>query len=116
MLRDICLAVSFGERIGVVGRSGSGKSSLVMALLGFLTVRSGCVRLAKGEDVEYLKQTSRTSAWRRRVCVLLQESAICVSATLREHVDPFQEHSDTEILQALEKVFGGGGGGGGGDK
>lgn len=54
VLKDISLHVKHGERIGVVGRTGAGKSSLTLALFGFLHPRAGSIRI-DGVDVSKVR-------------------------------------------------------------
>jgi len=56
VLDGVSLSVEPGERIGVVGRNGGGKSTLLRALAGALKPDGGDVNLQKGRRVGYLKQ------------------------------------------------------------
>ncbi|MEM7623768.1 MAG: ATP-binding cassette domain-containing protein [Planctomycetota bacterium] len=56
ILDGVSLSVEAGERIGIVGRNGGGKSSLMRVLTGELKPESGSVVLAGGNKLGYLKQ------------------------------------------------------------
>lgn len=86
------------SKVGIVGRTGSGKSSLIQCLFRFRALDSGSIWI-DGRDIASLP----LAALRRQVSVLPQTPFI-FSATLRANLDPFQEHTDEEVLQALALV------------
>ncbi|KAI8322463.1 P-loop containing nucleoside triphosphate hydrolase protein [Martensiomyces pterosporus] len=97
-LRGISLEVSEGERVGIVGRSGAGKSSIVSALFRLVEPASGKIFI-DGVDV----QTLPLGRLRRSICILPQDPVL-FDGTLRTNLDPLHEFSDTEIWAALGKV------------
>ena len=56
ILAGATISIESGERIGLVGRNGTGKSTLMRAIAGLLPVDSGSVQMQKGARVGYLKQ------------------------------------------------------------
>ena len=54
MLKGLTFSVNRNERIGVVGRTGAGKSSLTLALFRFLEARSGTIHI-DGQDISKIK-------------------------------------------------------------
>jgi ATP-binding cassette subfamily F protein uup len=56
LIRDLSLTISDGDRIGVVGINGTGKSTLLKILAGKLTADGGVLRRGKGATVGYLEQ------------------------------------------------------------
>ena len=96
-LRDITLSIRSGEKIGVVGRTGAGKSSLLQALFR-MTEPEGDILidgvLTREMGLHYL---------RRSISIIPQESLL-FSDTLRKNLDPFSEFEDEEIWGALKKV------------
>jgi branched-chain amino acid transport system ATP-binding protein len=50
ILRDVSIAIRSGETIGLMGRNGMGKTTLIRSLMGLVRTRSGCVQI-DGEDV-----------------------------------------------------------------
>ncbi|KAJ2770667.1 hypothetical protein IWQ57_002557 [Coemansia nantahalensis] len=90
-LDSVSFAVRPGERIGIVGRTGSGKSSLVNALLRIVELESGAVVL-DGTDVS----TVGVGELRRQISVVPQTEAL-LAGSLRSNLDPFGEHSDVEL-------------------
>ncbi|XP_062527496.1 ATP-binding cassette sub-family C member 10 isoform X2 [Bombyx mori] len=85
-----------GEKLGVVGRTGAGKSSLLAALLRLAPLSRGTVRV-DGVDVHKLHLHSLRS----RIGVIPQEPFI-FSGSIRENVDPLRQYSETEVWRALE--------------
>ncbi|HOX13582.1 MAG TPA: ABC transporter ATP-binding protein [Spirochaetia bacterium] len=92
-LTDICFSIGRGERIGVIGPVGSGKSTLVKCLLGLLPPSSGEIRV-NGEDLRELDLVS----YRARVGYVPQE-ALLFSGSLRENVDFGGESLSDEMFR-----------------
>ena len=61
VIRQLSLTVKPGEKIGLVGRSGAGKSTIVNLLLRFYDLRSGCIRI-DGQDIAGVTQNSLRAA------------------------------------------------------
>jgi len=102
VLDGVSLAVAAGSRVGVVGRTGAGKSSLLHALLRLVELEgvggSGRVLLG-GVDVAALP----VDELRRRVAVCPQDCVV-FAGSLRSNIDPFGAHSDDAVLEALRSV------------
>ncbi|WVW80972.1 hypothetical protein I302_102963 [Kwoniella bestiolae CBS 10118] len=87
-----------GEKIGLIGRTGSGKSTLAMSLLRFTEPYGGKVVL-DGIDITKIG----VDDLRSRITYIPQD-AVLFSGTVRENLDPFNEHTDEELLDALARV------------
>lgn len=81
-----------GSRVDVVGRTGDGKLSLKIALLRLVDVASSAVGQVATLGLE---------AFRRAVTIMPQDPVL-FSGSFRFNVDPFEEHTDAEIWEALE--------------
>lgn len=83
---DVITSMSFeiepGQKIGVVGKSGAGKSSLIKLLWRFLEPYSGVIEV---DGVDILSYNLKD--YRREVSIVSQETCIFVG-TLRENIDP----------------------------
>lgn len=109
VLRDVSFAIRAGEKVGVVGRTGSGKSSLMLALLRLVEAcpvepaaepdRIGGAIFIDGVDVSRIGLADLRS----RVAILPQDPVL-FSGTLRFNLDPFQASSDEQIWAALERA------------
>ena len=100
VLKHLSFSVRSGEKVGVVGRTGSGKSSLMLALLRIVEIEAdGGKIVIDGVDISSLG----TSALRSVISIIPQESVLFAN-TIRFNIDPFREKTDDEIWQALEKV------------
>ncbi|CAE6500425.1 unnamed protein product [Rhizoctonia solani] len=97
VLRGVSLRVRGGEKIGVVGRTGAGKSSLMAALFRIIELTSGSI-LIDGLDIGEMG----LGAVRSKIAIIPQEAGI-FSGTIRSNVDPFNEHDDATLHDALRR-------------
>lgn len=86
------------QKVGIVGRTGAGKSSLAMALLRGLEADEGQI-LIDGIDIGSVDLTTL----RQRVTIVPQEPVL-FEGTLRMNLDPFNEFSDSRILDVLSQL------------
>ncbi|KAK2623627.1 hypothetical protein QTJ16_006808 [Diplocarpon rosae] len=98
VLNGLTFSVARNERIGVVGRTGAGKSSLTLALFRFLEAREGSIFI-DGLDISKIK----LQALRSRLAIIPQDPVL-FSGTVRSNLDAFDEHSDRELRDALQRV------------
>lgn len=85
ILRGVTLAVAPGERVAVVGPSGSGKSSLIAVATGLERPTSGRVRLF-GEDLADLGEDGRARLRRGKVSLVFQSFHLLPNMTAEENV------------------------------
>ncbi|GFF80745.1 ABC transporter ATP-binding protein/permease VMR1 [Aspergillus udagawae] len=98
VLQDLTFTLRPGERVGIVGRTGAGKSSLSLALLRCLDARSGSIHI-DGIDIAQV----RLHDLRSRVGIIPQDPVV-FAGTVREVLDPFAQHDDSELRDALREV------------
>ncbi|KAF5002170.1 hypothetical protein FGRMN_546 [Fusarium graminum] len=98
VLKGISFNVKNNERVGVVGRTGAGKSSLTLALFRFLEARSGSVTI-DGLDISKVDLHSLRS----RLAIIPQDPVL-FSGTVRSNLDPFEDNTDDELREALSRV------------
>ena len=98
VLKNLSFSVNKNERVGVVGRTGAGKSSLTLALFRFLEARSGTITI-DGINVAHIP----LKILRSRLSIIPQDPVL-FSGTVRSNLDPFNEHFDVELQDALERV------------
>ncbi|XP_065205461.1 multidrug resistance-associated protein 1-like isoform X2 [Planococcus citri] len=95
-LKGITFSVHDGQKVGIVGRTGAGKSSLTLSLFRILESAGGKI-LIDGIDIA----TLGLHTLRSRLTVIPQEP-ILFAGSLRMNLDPFGDYSDDEIWRALE--------------
>ncbi len=95
-MKKISFKVNPGERVGVVGRTGAGKSSLTLALFRIIEAVEGSVYI-DGIEISKLGLYDLRS----RLTIIPQDPVL-FTGTLRLNLDPFEKHSDQEIWQSLE--------------
>ncbi|XP_058451158.1 multidrug resistance-associated protein 1 isoform X5 [Malaya genurostris] len=103
VLKGISFTVEGGQKVGIVGRTGAGKSSLTLALFRIIESSGGKI-VIDDQDISKLGLHSLRS----RLTIIPQDPVL-FSGTLRMNLDPFNAHSDEDIWKALEhahlKVF-----------
>ncbi|KAJ6782639.1 hypothetical protein PWT90_00192 [Aphanocladium album] len=97
-LKDMSFQLAPGERVGVVGRTGSGKSTLTLSLLRLLHAQKGIIRI-DGLDISTLK----VSVLRSRIGFIPQSPNL-FDGTVRSNLDYFGKLSDEKIDEALRNV------------
>jgi ABC-type multidrug transport system fused ATPase/permease subunit len=98
VLNGISFTIPGGTSVGVIGRTGAGKSSLLQALFRMGPLDAGTIRI-DGEDISAIG----LHTLRRRVAIIPQDP-VGFTGSIRFNLDPFGEHSDEEILKELENV------------
>ncbi|KAF7329698.1 hypothetical protein MKEN_00233000 [Mycena kentingensis (nom. inval.)] len=98
VIQDVSFSLKAGERVGILGRTGSGKSTLAMSILRFNDPSSGRI-LIDGIDIT----TIGVEDLRSRLTFLPQDATL-FSGTLRQNLDPFDEHDDAACLDVLQRV------------
>lgn len=97
-LRGLTLSIGPGSKVGICGRTGAGKSSLIACLLRLVDISSGSMAI-DGLDVRHLRLRRLRSA----VGIVPQQPFI-FQGSVRDNLDPYCRHSDTELEQALRQV------------
>lgn len=98
VLKGLSFTAEKNQRVGVVGRTGAGKSSLTLALFRFLEAREGTI-IIDGIDVSKISLHDLRS----RLAIIPQDPVL-FSGTVRSNLDAFDEHTDAELHDALERV------------
>ncbi|ORX67678.1 multidrug resistance protein ABC transporter family [Linderina pennispora] len=97
-LSGMSFTIRPGQHVSVVGRTGAGKTSIAMALFGLLKPSEGRI-LIDGVDIG----TVDLHALRSRLGVVPQTSVL-LTGTVRDNLDPFRKHADSEIQRCLIAV------------
>ncbi|KAK0497158.1 P-loop containing nucleoside triphosphate hydrolase protein [Armillaria luteobubalina] len=95
VLKDITMTIKPSEKIGVCGRTGAGKSSLLLALFRIIEPTEGTI-LIDGVDITKIGLHDLRSS-----ISIVPQSPDLFEGTLRENIDPVGEHVDADIWVAL---------------
>nr|CAB3219627.1 multidrug resistance-associated protein 1-like [Phallusia mammillata] len=98
VLKDVSAEFRPHEKIGIVGRTGAGKSSLISCLFRLNDLSTGKLMI---DDVDI----SKIGLTALRSCIsAIPQDPILLAGTLRQNLDPFSSHTDEELWSALDKV------------
>ncbi len=98
VLKNVNLVANHGQTIGIVGHTGSGKSSMMNLLLRYNDNQGGQI-LVDGRDIsKYNKQS-----YRKCIGIVLQSPAL-FAGTLRDNVTMERDYKDEKIVKALDEV------------
>lgn len=96
VLKNITLNVKGGEKIGIVGRTGAGKSSMTLCLFRLLEAAAGEITIDEVKIAEIGLHDLRSKL------TIIPQEPVLFSGTLRMNLDPFERYSDEEVWKALE--------------
>lgn len=96
VLRQLNASIAPAEKIGVVGRTGAGKSSLTLALFRIIEPIQGAI-IIDGVDISLIGLHDLRSN-----LTIIPQDPVLFSETLRFNLDPSQVYSDQEIWASLE--------------
>lgn len=97
ILKDVSLKAFNGEVVGLIGRTGSGKSSLFNSILNISPIISGTISLL-GQPIHSIPR----HILRNKIGVIPQAMCILPNCTVRDLIDPFLQYSDNEVHSVLK--------------
>ncbi|XP_064460620.1 ATP-binding cassette sub-family C member 5-like [Ornithodoros turicata] len=97
-LKNVAFHIKGGQKVGIVGRTGAGKSSILVSLMRLQELESGHIYL---DDVDI--GTLRLKQLRSSVAVIPQDPVL-FQGTVRYNLDPLNKNSDVDLWTALEKA------------
>lgn len=98
MLKDLTFDIRPREKVGIVGRTGAGKSSLSLALFRILEPNHGSIII---DGINTLNLGLHDL---RHKLTIIPQDPVIFSGSIRLNLDPFDVHTDDELWSALEKV------------
>lgn len=98
VLKGLDMHVRAGERIGVVGRTGAGKSSIMSTLFRLQELSGGSIKI-DGVDIAKIGLHDLRS----KLAIIPQDPTL-FKGTIRSNLDPFHEHSDLELWSSLRQA------------
>eukprot|EP01135_Chromosphaera_perkinsii_P003203 Nk52_evm10s238 gene=Nk52_evmTU10s238 len=99
VIKGISLKVGTTQKVGIVGRTGAGKSTITLCLFRFMEPRAGTIRI-DGIDI----QSIGLYDLRSRITIIPQDPVL-FTGTIRSNLDPFNKATDLQLWQALERVY-----------
>ncbi|XP_029134337.1 ATP-binding cassette sub-family C member 3 isoform X2 [Labrus bergylta] len=96
VLKKLTLNVKGGEKIGIVGRTGAGKSSMTLCLFRLLEAAGGEITIDEVKISEIGLHDLRSKL------TIIPQEPVLFSGTLRMNLDPFEKYNDEEVWKALE--------------
>ncbi|CAL1710985.1 unnamed protein product [Somion occarium] len=99
ILKGVTFSVKPGEKVGIVGRTGAGKSSLLQALFRIVNLQGGTITI----DGHNIRDVG-LDILRSRLALVPQDSTLFMG-TLRENLDPQGTRTDAELISALKRAW-----------
>ncbi|CAH1794809.1 unnamed protein product, partial [Owenia fusiformis] len=96
VLKGISCKINAGEKVGIVGRTGAGKSSLTLSLFRIIESAEGSISI-DGIDISKIGLHDLRSK-----LTIIPQDPVLFSGTLRMNLDPFNTYSDDDLWKALE--------------
>lgn len=98
VIKNVSFKVDSFNKIGIVGRTGAGKSTIITAFFRFLEADSGSISI-DGIDIASLG----LKELRENLAIIPQDPTLFIG-TIRSNLDPFNQYSDAAIFEALRRV------------
>lgn len=98
VLKGVSFEIPSGSKVGVVGRSGAGKSSLIAALFRTVEPTGGALRISNSNVLRMPLKTIR------KCLAIVPQEPVLFRGTMKSNMDPFLERTDEDIWLALKKV------------
>ncbi|KAL0363619.1 UNVERIFIED_CONTAM: ABC transporter C family member 2 [Sesamum calycinum] len=98
VLRGLSFTIFPHQKVGIVGRTGAGKSSMINALFRIVELERGRI-LIDDFDIAKFGLTDL-----RKVLSIIPQSPVLFSGSIRFNLDPFGEHNDPDLWEALERA------------
>lgn len=98
ILKNVSFEVLPREKIGIIGRTGSGKSSLINALFRLVELQGGAISIDQIDISKIQLERYRNSI------SLIPQDPLLVSGTLRMNLDPYSEFTERALIDSIKSV------------
>ncbi|TXT16096.1 hypothetical protein VHUM_00599 [Vanrija humicola] len=98
VLKGVSVDITAGERVGIVGRTGAGKTSITVALYRIAELLSGTISI-DGLDISTLGLKKLRSS-----LAVIPQDPVLFSGTVRTNLDPFENYPDNKLYEALQRA------------
>lgn len=95
ILKNITFSINSREKIGIVGRTGAGKSSLVLSIFRLIEAINGHI------EIDNINTSMLKLKDLRKNLSIIPQDAQCIEGTVRYNMDPLDQYNDEEIWDAL---------------
>ncbi|XP_067948314.1 multidrug resistance-associated protein 1-like isoform X2 [Watersipora subatra] len=99
VLKELDLSIKPKEKVGIVGRTGAGKSSMTVALFRLIEAHAGSISI-DGVNIESIG----LHQLRNKLTILPQDPTV-FAGNIRDNLDPFNQYSDDKIWEVLEQSY-----------
>ena len=96
ILNSVSFKLKKGERLGIIGRTGSGKTTLISALLHLYPIQSGVVLINGKNEVDIERH--------RALFSVISQDQLFMTGTIRDNLDLFKQNTDHQIETILKQV------------
>jgi ABC-type multidrug transport system fused ATPase/permease subunit len=96
ILNSISFRLKKGEKLGIIGRTGSGKTTLISALLHLYPIENGVVLINGKNEVDVEKH--------RALFSVISQDQLFLTGTIRDNLDLFKKSSNHEIEKIIKQV------------
>ena len=106
VLKRVNLDVQSRQKVGIVGRTGSGKSSFILTLMRIIDSDPPTKEGDEQEPIQIdgVGIKSIGLKYARKAITLIPQEAFVLSGTIRSNVDPYKSYSDAEVIEVLRKT------------
>jgi ABC-type multidrug transport system fused ATPase/permease subunit len=99
VLHNLSFSIKAGEKVGLVGRTGAGKSSIVSVLLGLVLPSAGIITIDK------IRTSNMNLNDLRQNIFVIPQDPVAFHGTVRYNLDPLGLHTDIELMDAMGQVL-----------
>lgn len=98
VIKNVTFEVDPCNKVGIVGRTGAGKSTIITAFFRFLDPETGTIKI-DGVDITTIGLRNL-----RQAITIIPQDPTLFAGTIRSNLDPFDQYDDAQIYEALKRV------------